>query len=148
MSRAVHLLCFAILAVSLAACALIARPMLSDPSYATEGEEGLIQRLRPVTQGRSGIVLRRAEKIDLGGLYAGPSDSEEEANMSRAVQAAIGSVSPRSGATGIDRRLGTAYMVRLRCGGLVYAFERGKQKFAVGAAVTVEHGLSPRLVAR
>lgn len=143
--RAGHQIAFLALVTALAACA-------SGPAWRTspqtqEGslarEEGVIERLQPVVWMDDGIALAPGEGVS-SGLFVPIPKAEMESGLRAAAMASLGETPGKARRA----RLGTAYLVRLCCGGVTYVFQQGRQTFNAGDRVNVQHGLKPSISRR
>ncbi len=109
-------------------------------------EPGFVEAERAVIYGPAGVALGKGATSGSGGLYRATPETDILSGMTAAATAALASgsgiPSPSMG------RVGTAYLVRLQCGGVIYAFEQGRQRFAAGSRVSVRYGLTPSLLPR
>jgi hypothetical protein len=80
----------------------------------------------------------------LKGIHEVPAQAEIDRRLLAAAADTL--LNPPIDRGGRAQLIGTSYMVRLHCGGLVYVFEVGPQKRTLGSLVTVEHSVSPRIV--
>jgi hypothetical protein len=140
--------CFILMTAGLAGCALMGPAPRTASSHPISMEAGVIERLRTVTLSADGVRLGHRQGSEGAGLYDGPSEADEVQGMISAVRAAYSGAAILSDGRPSGSIIGTAYMVRLACGGLVYAFEDGPQVFRVGDAVLADHSLSPQLFRR
>jgi hypothetical protein len=108
-------------------------------------EPGLVEAERAVISGSTGVGLGKGITLDSGGLYQPIPEADMVSGMTSAASVALAYSDTQSASTG---RVGTAYMIRLQCGGVIYAFEHGSQRFSAGSRVSVQHGLTPSLLPR
>ena len=129
--RIVHAVLVVAAAAGLSSCSLIDKPRGADPSEIEASlvcESGIVQEARAVLRDATGVTLA---SIDPGRLDS--SASPGEAEMTKAMMLAIPQdLRVLSHGANANSRLGTVYSVRLTCGGIVYAFEGGPQRFAAG----------------
>jgi len=134
-------------AVGVSSCALVDKPRGTYPSEIGASfacEPGIVQEARAVLRDATGVTL-----ADVDSVLLDSSGSPSEAEIARGMMFAIPQdLRVSSHGANANGRLGTVYAVRLTCGGIVYAFEDGPQRFAAGRQVTVTHGLIPTLDAR
>lgn len=118
--------------------------------FSTAGQNILCQP--GMVEVASAVIVTPAGTSLAGGFAREPTRVRRDPSEADMIQgmtlAASQAAAAQSLSTDSSGRAGTAYMVGLRCGGVVYVFEPGPQEFAPGAEVIIEQGLIPRLRAK
>jgi hypothetical protein len=125
-------------------CSLLPEP--ERPDYSATLGVGVVERFRPVFRDAAGFRLGPIQTLDAAGLYEAPSEFEEGAWIKEAAVLGVGDFAAASGVPSAGCSIGTIYFVRLRSGGVVYAFESGQRVLDLGQKVHVQHGIMPRLM--
>ena len=126
---------------------MVPQPQNPAPDVVHDGviETGSIEAAQRVLVDAEGVRPDGAGTV-LGGIREIPAQAEIDRRLLAAAADML--LNPPIDRGGPAQLTGTSYMVRLHCGGLVYVFEVGSQRRTLGSPVTVEQGVSPRIVER
>lgn len=105
-------------------------------------QRGIVEDVHAVAVVPTGVRLTGGTTRDPAIVQRDPSEFDRIHGMTVSASQAIAALNLLADSSG---HAGMVHMVRLQCGGVVYAFEPGLRTFAPGSVVIVEQGLIPRL---